>query len=109
MMSSLIPRLRRYRTSSTGRALWFALALLLLTLQTALPAHLESHHLGQAPDIHCQYCVLGDHLFGPTTSMLPLASTEYRPGLPLVVFAAAAPAPYPRTVYSRGPPSAIDA
>lgn len=109
MLSSPLQRMRNHLTTRRGRGLWLALALLLLALQTALPAHLMSHHLGQAPDVHCQYCVLGGHLYSPTSSAPPLVVTTFQLAVPQVVPAAQTPAPYPRTVFSRGPPSAIDA
>lgn len=107
-VTTLLQRLRRSRVTRTVRALWFALALLVLGVQTALPAHQESHHLGQADSL-CQYCVLGGHLYSlsslPPTVLAPQLHWESSQAV-LVSFSVAS---FPRTVFSRGPPSAIDA
>lgn len=107
-MSSLLQRLRRFRIGRTGRALWLALALLVLAVQTTLPAHEESHHLGQA-DTLCQYCVLGGHLYSLPSTPPPAAAPQLRWDAPHGVFASAIVSSRPRTVFSRGPPSGIDA
>lgn len=109
MSENLIQRMRRRQATRRGRALWLALGLLLLAVQTALPAHLASHHLGQAPDVHCQYCVLGGHVYSPTSSTPPIAVIAYRPEEPVCILTAQAVASCPLTVSSRGPPSRIDA
>ncbi|HEV7164560.1 MAG: DUF2946 family protein [Gammaproteobacteria bacterium] len=108
MSISKLQRIRRFRTTRTGRGLWLALALMLLTVQTALPAHEASHHLGQA-DILCQYCVLGGHLYSLTSTTPPPFIPQVHSATPQVVFASFVFAPFPRTVFSRGPPSSIDA
>lgn len=105
---SKLQRMRRFRLTRTGRGLWLALTLLLLTVQTALPAHEESHHLGQA-DVLCQYCVVGGHLYSLTSTTPPPTVTQVHGEVPQAVFISLVVAPFPRTVFSRGPPSRIDA
>lgn len=107
-MSAILQRMRRSRITRTGRALWLALALLVLAVQTALPAHEASHHLGQA-DTLCQYCVLGGHLYSlPSSPPLPvIARGRYE--RPLSTFASFDVQPFPRTHFSRGPPSSVNA
>ena len=104
----LLQRLRRSRTTRAVRALWFALALLVLGVQTALPAHQESHHLGQADSL-CQYCVLGGHLYSLTSTPPTLPAPQFHWEAPRRVSTTVIVPPFPRTVFSRGPPSAIDA
>ncbi len=96
--------MRRFRMTHTGRGLWLALALLVLTVQTALPAHEESHHLVQT-DVLCQYCVLGGHLYSLTSSAPPVVVPHVLGIAPHIVFASLTFAPFPRTHFSRGPPS----
>jgi drug/metabolite transporter superfamily protein YnfA len=100
---SRLQRMRRFRMTRTGRGLWLALALLVLTVQTALPAHEESHHLGRA-DVLCQYCVLGG-LFSLTSSMPPVVIPQVWDIAPQTVFLSFTFATLPRTRFSRGPPS----
>ena len=104
----LLQHLRRSRTTRTVRALWFALTLLVLGVQTALPAHQESHHLGQADSL-CQYCVLGGHLYSLTSAPPALPAPQSRWETPCRVSSSVIVSSFPRTVFSRGPPSAIDA
>lgn len=104
MPISKLQRMRRFRMTHTGRGLWLALALLVLTVQTALPAHEESHHLGQT-DILCQYCVLGGHLYSLTSSTLPAVVPHVQGIVSHIVFASLTFVPFPRTRFSRGPPS----
>ncbi len=98
---TLFSRLRAWRPR---RGLWLALSLLVLAVQTTLPAHQDSHPLGE-PDYACHYCVLGGHLTGTPTVDLPLPLSAARMEAPLP----AAPRPVhfrqPPTRYSRGPPS----
>ena len=104
----ILQRMRRSRVSRTGRALWLALALLVLTVQTGLPAHEASHHLGQA-DTLCQYCVLGGHLYSlPSTPPAAVAPPMHWEA-PHGIFAPAIVSPFPRTIFSRGPPSVVNA
>ncbi len=105
---TLLHRLRQSRANRTVRALWFALALLVLGVQTALPAHEESHHLGQADSL-CQYCVLGGHLYSLSSTPPAVLAPQFHWEAPHSVFASFIVTPFPRTVFSRGPPSAIDA
>lgn len=108
MTGRLIHRLRRLSRSRSGRALWLALLLLLTAVQTTLPAHEESHHLGQA-DVLCQYCVLGGHLYSLTSAPpAPIVDSSHGE-TPVAVFVSIHVPPFPRTLYSRGPPSSIDA
>lgn len=106
-MPILLQRLRRSRATRTVRALWFALALLVLGVQTALPAHQESHHLGQA-DTLCQYCVLGGHLYSLTSTPPPAPAPQLRWEATQGVFVSANIESFPRTVFSRGPPSVVN-
>jgi hypothetical protein len=108
VVTTLLQRLRRSRATRTVRALWFALALLVLGVQTALPAHQESHHLGQADSL-CQYCVLGGHLYSLTSTPPAIPAPALHWEAPGGVSIAFVVSPFPRTVFSRGPPSAIDA
>ena len=87
-----------------SRGLWIALTLLVLAVQTALPAHQASHTFGQS-DTQCQYCVLGGHLPGmPGVALLPPAGPG-RLEAPQHVFASLVPESRPRSVSNRGPPS----
>lgn len=105
-VAALLQSLRRSRTTRTVRALWFALTLLVLGVQTALPAHQESHHLGQADSL-CQYCVLGGHLYSLTSTPPSISAPQFHWEAPQGRFSSAIVSPFPRTVFSRGPPSAI--
>jgi len=107
-MPTLFQRLRRYRGTRTLKALWLALALLVLGVQTALPAHQESHHLGQADSL-CQYCVLGGHLYSLTSAPPAAPTPQSHWEAPPSVSTAFIVSSFPRTVFSRGPPSRIDA
>ena len=107
-MYPIFQRMRRSRITRTGRALWLALALLVLAVQTALPAHEASHHLGQA-DTLCQYCVLGGHLFSLPSTPPAVTAPQMRWEASQRVFVSAIVTPYPRTVFSRGPPSGVNA
>lgn len=104
----LLQRLRRSRTTRTVQALWLALTLLVLGVQTALPAHQESHHLGQADSL-CQYCVLGGHLYSLTSTPPAISAPQSHWEAPHGISFSAIVSSFPRTVFSRGPPSAIDA
>lgn len=108
MSIGTLQRTHRSRLTRTGRGLWLALAMLLLAVQTSLPAHEASHHLGQA-DVLCQYCVLGGHLYSlPSTAtppIVPHARWESSHGS----FVSRIVAPFPRTLFSRGPPSIANA
>jgi len=84
------------------------LALVVLAVQTSLPAHQDSHPLNQS-DSACHYCMMGGHAPGMPVAALPPPVS--RSGIE-------APRPRPerpasetlvRTRYSRGPPSRIDA
>lgn len=100
--------MRRYGATRLGRGLWLGLALLLLTVQTALPAHEASHHLGQA-DTLCQYCVLGGHLYSLPSAAAPPAVPHARWEVSHGILVSFIVAPFPRTLFSRGPPSTANA
>lgn len=108
MSTGILQRMRHSRLTRLGRGLWLGLALLLLAVQTSLPAHEASHHLAQT-DILCQYCVLGGHLYSlpsiATPPTVPHARWEASHGS----FASRIVAPFPRTLFSRGPPSTANA
>lgn len=108
MSTGFLQRMRRFRLSRPGRALWFALALTVLAVQTSLPAHEASHHLGQTDKL-CQYCVFGGHLYSLTSTTPPPAVPHARWEAPCSGFVSRIVAPYPRTLFSRGPPSSINA
>jgi hypothetical protein len=103
MSVGILQRMRRSRLTRTGHGLWLALALLLLTVQTALPAHEASHPIGQA-DTLCQYCVLGGHLYSlpSVATPPPVPHTRWETSHGSFVFRIVAP--FPRTLFSRGPP-----
>lgn len=92
-----------------ARALWFALALLVLALQTALPAHQDSHPLAGKADILCQYCMLGGNLQGMpgVAPTLPVSTAQTE--APAQVFASLVTESRPRRVANRGPPSTHNA
>lgn len=90
------------------RGLWFVLALLVLGVQTALPAHQETHALG-APDTACHFCVLGGHLSGMPGVAAPVPLTAARMEAPLPAESCFSVQPQPRIYFSRGPPYTNDA
>lgn len=101
-------RLSSSRSRTSVRALWFALAMLVLGIQTLMPAHEATHAFG-APDTACQFCVLGGHLSGMpgVTPPAPFADVSMEvPAPALTVFFLR---PQPRTRFSRGPPPSLDA
>lgn len=101
-------RLHSSKSRGPVRGLWLALALLVLGVQTALPAHQETHALG-APDSACHYCVLGGHLSGMPGVVPPAPLTAARMEAPRSVETGFTFQSPPRTRYSRGPPSTHDA
>lgn len=108
MSSGFFPRLQRFRSQRAFRGLWLSLSLLVLGVQTALPAHQETHPLGE-PDIACHYCVLGGHLSGMPGVAPPLPPVAARMEAPLPVETSFSALPFPRTRFSRGPPSTLHA
>ena len=88
------------------RGLMLLVALMLLAVQTSLPAHQDSHPLNQ-DDSSCHYCMLGGHMPGATSTALPLAAPEFSAEAPRVQAERPASEPLVRTRYSRGPPSRI--
>ena len=108
MSSGILQRMRRFRLSRPGRSLWLALVLVVLAVQTALPAHEASHHIGQTDKL-CQYCVLGGHLYSLTSSTPSPTVPHARWEAPRDNFATRIVAPFPRTIFSRGPPSFVNA
>lgn len=81
-----------------------AVLAVMLLVQTAFPAHEETHPLGTQQH-HCEYCVMAAHAVGmPSTAIAAPAAPVYAD------FEAAKPVefhvlPLPRTLFSRGPPS----
>lgn len=88
------------------RGLMLLVALVLLAVQTSLPAHQDSHPLNQ-DDSACHYCMLGGHTPGATSAALQLTAPEFSPDAPRVYAERPASEPLVRTRYSRGPPSRI--
>lgn len=107
-MTGLFIRLHNSKSRSSVRGLWLALALWVLGVQTALPAHQETHALG-APDTACHYCVLGGHLSGMPDVAPPAPLTAARMEVPPVIETGFTFQSRPPTHYSRGPPSTHDA
>src|SRR5690242_18535391 len=95
--------------SRRARALWFALALLVLAVQTALPAHQDSHPLVGKTDVLCQYCMLGGNLQGMPGVAPPLPLPTARMEVPEHVFASLITTSRPHRVVNRGPPSSQNA
>jgi hypothetical protein len=108
MSAGILQRIRRFRLTRPGRGLWLALALIVLAVQTSLPAHEASHHLGQTDKL-CQYCVLGGHLYSLTSATPSPPAPHGRWEAPCGSFVIFIVVPYPRTLFSRGPPSAVNA
>lgn len=88
------------------RGLMLLLALVLLAVQTSLPAHQDSHPLNQ-DDSACHYCMMGGHAPGLPTAALPLPASTLAVEVPRTEGERAASEPLVRTHYSRGPPSRI--
>lgn len=92
-----------------ARGLWFALALLVLAVQIALPAHQDSHPLSGKSDLQCQYCMLGGNLHGmPGVALaqpMPVMCVE----APQHVFASLLDTSRPHRIANRGPPSSRNA
>lgn len=76
---------------------------IMLLVQTALPAHEDSHPLG-TQQLHCGYCFMAVHAVGVPSVAIPVQAAP--------VYAdcqAAKPVEFhvpslPRTLFSRGPP-----
>jgi hypothetical protein len=96
------------RRSPRSRGLWLALTLLVLAVQTGLPAHEDSHPVGQTDSL-CQYCALGGNLFGMPDAMLPPRAAPVRAEAPLPALFSLDVTPFPRTLFGRAPPSDLDA
>lgn len=92
-----------------ARGLWFALALLVLAVQTGLPAHQDSHPLSGKSDLQCQYCMLGGNLHGMPSVALVLPMPMMRIEAPQHVFASLVDSSRPHRVANRGPPSSRNA
>ena len=84
------------------------LALVILAVQTSLPAHEDSHPLNQS-DSACHYCMMGGHAPGMPSATLPLTGARFGVETPRVYAERPASEPLVRTRFSRGPPSRIDA
>lgn len=82
------------------------LALVVLAVQTSLPAHQDSHPLNQ-DDSACHYCMAGGHAPGVPTAALPLQVSTPDIEPPRLGAERPASEPLVRTRYSRGPPSRI--
>lgn len=89
---------------ASRRAMLAVLAVMLL-VQTALPAHEDSHPLGPQQHVHCEYCVMAGHAVGvPSIAIqMPAAPVyaDYQAIKPVDFHVS----PLPRTLFSRGPPS----
>ncbi|HEV2320854.1 MAG TPA: hypothetical protein VGT42_00710 [Gammaproteobacteria bacterium] len=85
------------------RRVMFAALAVMVVVQTALPAHENTHPIG-SPHVHCEYCVLAGHAFGVPGMALVVPPApvyaEYRGTKPAEVHVQA----FPRTRFSRGPP-----
>jgi hypothetical protein len=91
------------RASVARRGLWLLVGLMLLAVQTGLPAHQDSHPLNQ-PDIACHYCMLGGHAPGMPNLLQPPSSDLARHEAPRFVAVSRIVRGFPRTRFSRGPP-----
>jgi hypothetical protein len=74
-----------------------------LLVQTALPAHQDSHPIG-SNDSHCEYCVLAGHAFGVPGVAIPMPSAPVYTQYQVIKPAELHVTPYTRTRFSRGPP-----
>lgn len=104
MTFSLLHRCRSALRDSRWRRLFLALAAVVLLVQTGFPAHQETHPIGSQDNL-CQYCVLAGHAFGVPGAVLtlhvPTDYTEYAIQKPAQLHVR----PYPRTRFSRAPPT----
>jgi len=98
--------IRVHRPASLRRGLMLLLALVVLAVQTSLPAHQDSHPLNQS-DNACHYCMMGGHAPGMPTAALPLPVVRFGIETPRVHAERPASETLVRTRYSRGPPSRI--
>jgi hypothetical protein len=94
------------RPASLRRGLMLLLALVVLAVQTSLPAHQDSHPLNQ-DDSACHYCMAGGHAPGVPTAALSLPVIRFAIETPRAYAERPATEPLVRTRYSRGPPSRI--
>ncbi|HEX5339587.1 MAG TPA: DUF2946 family protein [Gammaproteobacteria bacterium] len=104
MRQPLMHRCRYALRDVRWRRLFLALAAVIVLVQTGFPAHQDSHPIG-SPDNQCQYCVLAGHAFGvPSVAILPPSAPVHaeRPLIALIEFHVPA---FPRTRFSRAPPS----
>jgi hypothetical protein len=98
--------IRVHRPASLRRGLMLLSALVVLAVQTSLPAHQDSHPLNQ-DDTACHYCMAGGHAPGVPTAALPLPVVQFDVETPRVYAERPASQSLVRTRYSRGPPSRI--
>jgi hypothetical protein len=91
------------RATPARRGLWLLVGIMLLAVQTGLPAHQDSHPLNQ-PDIACHYCMLGGHAPGMPNPAAPPPSDLARHEAPRLVAVSRIVYSFPRTRFSRGPP-----
>lgn len=91
------------RASLARRGLWLLVGMMVLAVQTGLPAHQDSHPLNQ-PDIACHYCMLGGHAPGMPSLAQPPRPELARHEAPRLVAVSLIVRGFPRTRFSRGPP-----
>ena len=94
------------RPAPLRRGLLLLVALVVLAVQTSLPAHQDSHPLNQ-DDSACHYCMAGGHAPGVPNAVLPVPAPEFTDETPRLYGEHPASEPLVRTRYSRGPPSRI--
>jgi len=94
------------RPATLRRGFMLLLTLVVLAVQTSLPAHQDSHPLNQ-DDSSCHYCMLGGHTPAATSVALSLPVSTFDIEPPRVYAERPATEPLVRTRYSRGPPSRI--
>jgi len=102
------PSKARPQPALRSRRLWLALAVLVLAVQVGLPAHEDSHPIGQMDGL-CHYCALGGNLFGMPNAALPPAAAAVPVQAPLPGLFSLDVSPFPRTLFGRAPPSLVDA
>lgn len=86
------------------RRTMLAVLAVMLLVQTALPAHEETHPLG-SQHLHCEFCLMAGHAVGMPSAALPVPTApvyaDFEPAKPAEFHVL----PLPRTLFSRGPPS----
>lgn len=102
MQTKIVIARMMHALRSRRRGMFVALAIMVV-VQTALPAHQDTHPIGSL-HVHCEYCVLAGHALGvPGMAILvppaPVYAENQVPKHSEVYVQ-----PYPRTLFSRGPP-----